>query len=134
MGIFRRRRSHPTPEASPQASYRPLDAAPPLKGSPQAPTAQGAACRICLSDEGELITPCACRGDSAHVHVACLARGSTERAQRARQATWTWAESPRHAQGVINSPSSERQMRQAAPGVVGTWGLPFGGGAASSCL
>ena len=61
-------------------------------------------------------------------------RGSTDRAQRARQATWTWAESPRHAQGVINSPSSERQMRQAAPCTVGAWGLPLSGGAASSCL
>ena len=77
MGIFGRRRSRGsrgTPHTSPQTTYRQLDAAPPLKGSPQAPTAQGATCRICLSDEGELITPCACRGDSAHVHVACLAR------------------------------------------------------------
>ena len=86
MGIFGRRRSYGSPKTSPQANYRPLDAAPPKKGSPQAPTVQGAACRICLSDEGPLITPCACRGDSAHVHVACLARWA--RAKEPRVDAW----------------------------------------------
>ena len=76
MGIFGRRRSRNAAGTIPTglAYHLPLGAAPPLKGSPRAPTAQGATCRICLSDEGELITPCACRGDSAHVHVACRAR------------------------------------------------------------
>ena len=86
MGIFGRRRSRGTPTTSPQTSYRHLDAKQPPKGSPQAATQPGAACRICLSDEGPLITPCACRGDSAHVHVACLARWA--RAKEPRVDAW----------------------------------------------
>ncbi len=86
MGIFGRRRSRGTPKTSPQTTYRQLDADPKPKGSPRAPTEQGAACRICLSDEGPLITPCACRGDSAHVHVACLARWA--RAKEPRVDAW----------------------------------------------
>lgn len=31
-----------------------------------------AACRICLDSEGELASPCACRGSTAWVHVECL--------------------------------------------------------------
>lgn len=32
------------------------------------------ACRICLEDTGELITPCNCKGTSAYVHDACLTK------------------------------------------------------------
>ena len=32
-----------------------------------------ATCRICL-EEGDLITPCKCKGTTAHIHVECLER------------------------------------------------------------
>ena len=83
MGIFGRRRSRGTPKTSPQNSYRQLDADPKPKGSP---AIDGVACRICLSDEGELITPCACRGDSAHVHRLPRALGAFRRTARGRVA------------------------------------------------
>ena len=31
-------------------------------------------CRICLDEEGPFIRPCACKGTSAYVHEACLAK------------------------------------------------------------
>ena len=30
------------------------------------------ACRICFESEGELISPCPCRGSAAYVHFSCL--------------------------------------------------------------
>ena len=32
------------------------------------------ACRICLESEGELVSPCECRGSQRGVHLACLER------------------------------------------------------------
>lgn len=29
-------------------------------------------CRICLEDNGEFVSPCACKGSVAHVHLDCL--------------------------------------------------------------
>ena len=31
-------------------------------------------CRICLESEGELVSPCPCRGSQRGVHLACLER------------------------------------------------------------
>ena len=79
MGIFnRRRRSY---EDSPTTPRRPLAAA--QKGSPaRAAHPPGAACRICLSDNGALIQPCACRGASTWVHVDCLKRWAIQKEPR----------------------------------------------------
>lgn len=43
---------------------------------PPAREAEAPVCRICFegAEAGALVRPCACRGDSAHVHLACLER------------------------------------------------------------
>lgn len=52
---------------------------PPLRAaSPPDPDA-APVCRICFDGAGELVAPCACRGASAHVHVACLERWAARR-------------------------------------------------------
>ena len=40
------------------------------------------ACRICLGEAGKLVTPCACRGGSASVHVECLLEWAKTNAKR----------------------------------------------------
>ena len=41
---------------------------------PGADAGSAACCRICLEVEGELVTPCQCKGSVAHVHGSCLER------------------------------------------------------------
>ena len=59
-------------------------------------------CRICLEEEGAMISPCRCTGTLAHVHEACLRQwrnqfeANDERAVRCQQCT-----APYHVQYVL---------------------------------
>ena len=44
------------------------------------------ACRICLEESGELISPCACKGTAGYVHVECPSNGCTRMERTARNA------------------------------------------------
>jgi hypothetical protein len=81
---------------------------PPAEESASAGAGEEAACRFCFggASDGELISPCACRGTQAHVHVSCLrewqrsalvSRGAREGVCRVCAAPFALPRPPLHA-------------------------------------
>lgn len=81
-------------------------------------------CRICLEEEGDMISPCQCTGTLAHVHEACLRQWreqfdtGDERAVRCQQCT-----APYHVQYVLPRGYLARRRANGNMLLCGTTGL-----------